>query len=158
NFCFVVDFTHDGTKLEDSKSRGVVQLAILYTTPEQKRRLRIHNVCLQAKEDPTLLLQSFDALAVASTYARSLALHLPEASLAKCREVLVQELVGAYRGFLKHKSQLLQLQQQLQLSVVPEPLDLLLLYCCSLLKSPSLMQNRPLDRGIKEPYVRADSR
>lgn len=152
-FSILVDFTHDGTKLDDTKGRAVIQFAALHTTPEGKRRLRVHNIALQAKEDATLLIHALDVTAVASVSARWASLQLAESPVSKCRDQIVRDLVASYRQVVTRRG-----VNMPSAGVPVDPIELILLYTSSLLKSPALLLNRPLDRGVKDPFARADAR
>ncbi|KAH9250863.1 hypothetical protein BASA81_011251 [Batrachochytrium salamandrivorans] len=135
-YCLGIELEHDGTKLNESQ-RVICQLAVLFTSPQGQRRLRVHNFALTAREQVSP--RQFDQVSVANLWGKMSCLALAEKTVTKTREGLIKRLaMGLENGEVRNT---------------------LVTYCNSLLKSPALLVNKPLDqRLVREPFAFADAR
>lgn len=135
-YCLGIELEHDGTKLNESQ-RVICQLAVLFISPQGQRRLRVHNFALTAREQVSP--RQFDQVSVANVWGKMSCLALAEKTVTKTREGLIKRLaMGLENGEVRNT---------------------LVTYCNSLLKSPALLVNKPLDqRLVREPFAFADAR
>jgi len=156
--CSVVVLAHDGTNLESTKE-VYIQCAILYTSVEGQRRVRVHNLACTVTPHITDVFRNADIDAVTTVLARKYANDLwQNTAMDKVHSNFNSEVVAmltAYRQFCAKNPT----SQQL---ILPEALKLLPLYALAILKSPALRKNADSLKSQRSPaqsvLVRADKR
>jgi len=127
---FAVTFKHD-ERLEDG-ANACVQCALLYTTGDGQRRIRVLTLGLQATAAMSTLYRYADLDAYMNVLMRRAVLSSPKATLHQMREAVVSSCVDAlytYRRTCASNTSAGQL-------ILPESLKLLPLYTLALIKNP----------------------
>lgn len=99
SFCFLL--RSDATLKEDDKVH--IQLAVLYTTAQRERRVRVHNLCLMVSAVHSLIFKCACLDTVASTMAvmavdramRYVGTHISTVSLPRALTVLLYGKISA---------------------------------------------------------------
>ena len=132
---------HDGSIVDEAKT--YLQVAVLYTNLNKQRLVRVHNICLIASNNHTVIFRNADLDATTAIIAKmgmDKALHVPLHDEAKGPKSYitrtVNEVLHKYRVYIAASSPRGQL-------ILPESLKLLPLYSLGLLKHPSLLENIP---------------
>jgi len=132
---------HDGSIVDETKAS--IQLAVLHTNLDKKRVVRVHNLCLVASSNHTVIFRHADLDATTAIIAKvgvDKALHEPLHDEAKGPKSYitrtVNEILHKYRVYIAASSPRGQL-------ILPESLKLLPLYSLGLLKHPALLENIP---------------
>jgi len=122
-----------------------LQAALLYTTTDGQRRIRVHTLALPITDNISTVFKGADLDAQISTISRRLAASLPGTTLGAARESITSNTVAtlaAYRKYCAANSSAVQL-------ILPEALKLLPLYALSLLKGPALKDGaKPDERSL----------
>lgn len=136
---FMFTLNHDSTLKEDEKL--YLQLAVLYTTINQRRKVRIHNLMLTVSNKPTLIFRNSDIEAVVVSLVKiacDKALTYPlEEDIKGARAFLDKAVTNALHKYRLHcspnspKGQL----------ILPESLKVLPIYSLGMLKHPALLIN-----------------
>lgn len=120
-----------------------VQSALLYTTTDGARRIRVSTLALPVSDAMGAVFKGADLDSQVLAMARGAALALPGGTFAAAKEAVLGRAIAtlaAYRRYCATSSSAVQL-------ILPEALKLLPLYALALLKSPAL-----------RPDARADER
>ncbi|GAX84456.1 hypothetical protein CEUSTIGMA_g11876.t1 [Chlamydomonas eustigma] len=121
------------------------QAAILYTTLQGQRRIRVHTMALQVTNEIGSMFKYADLDTQITVMARRLAASLPGSTLAAARDSTTANTVATLAAYRKHcaiNSPSVQL-------ILPEALKLLPLYALALLKGPVLREGvKPDDRSL----------
>lgn len=129
---FFVEFKHEGVL--DKKSAGLIQVALLYTTRNGRRRVRVHTMRLNVAENYSNLFRYTDLEATAQAFI-SLGIHEAfNKGVKAAREWIVSQTVSLLVGYRVH-SQAGSHSGQL---LLPENLKLMPLYNLCLMKSDAL--------------------
>lgn len=138
-FCYLLQ--HDGI-LKD-EGNFYVQVAILYTNCNKQRLVRVHNLCMIASSNPTIIFRHADldaCVTVVAKMAADKALNAPLAvdnnSARGWLNFIITEILYKYRTNCSAQSPRGQL-------ILPESLKLLPLYVLGMRKHPALMENNP---------------
>lgn len=132
------------TEKLNSNTECYVQNALLYTTTDGQRRIRVSTLALPVVDNMSAVFKAADLDSQIHVMARRLAISLPGGTLGMARETATNSTVNtlyAYRKFCATSSSAVQL-------ILPEALKLLPLYTLALLKSHGL-------RTEVKPDVRA---
>jgi protein transport protein SEC24 len=143
---FAVELHHSGSFI--STNNACMQCAVLYTSSDGERRIRVHNICLPTTQNLSDLYKHADLDATVNLMARIACDQAPKKGLTAMRNKLRDDVVNSlrtYRDLIKTQQQM----QQAQQLVLPESLRLLPLFACALAKQECLL-------GGKE--IRADER
>ncbi|CAG9462130.1 unnamed protein product [Pedinophyceae sp. YPF-701] len=135
----IVALRHD-ERLKDS-SHVFLQAALLYTTPEGQRRVRVHTLARPTSAALGHVFRTADTDAQVAVLKRRVLMQLPGRSLANVRLHVTRHVVSvlhAYRKYCATSTSMAQL-------ILPEGLKLLPLYANALLKSPALRQDATPD-------------
>jgi protein transport protein SEC24 len=156
----------DGTLKDEDKV--YVQLATLYTTPNQQRVVRVHNLCVSASNNPTVIFRNADLDAVTTTalkVAADRALHVPLNHAGNGPKTFLNDL--ALEVLYKYRINCSAQSPRGQL-ILPESLKLFPLYVLGMLKHPAFIENPenvalpgvagPPSSSIRVPAVRAQER
>jgi protein transport protein SEC24 len=150
---FAVELQHSGSFI--STPNACMQCAVLYTSSEGERRIRVHNICLPITQNLADLYKHADLDATINLMARLVCDQAPKKGLQAMRNKVRDDVVNslrAYRDLIK--TQQIQpgmggyVQQGSQL-VLPDSLRLLPLFAGALAKHECML-------GGKE--IRADER
>eukprot|EP00798_Chlamydomonas_sp_ICE-L_P028228 gene28228-31329_t len=121
------------------------QAALLYTTTEGQRRIRVHTIAIPISDNMSTIFKAADLDSQIAIIGRRLAATLPGTSLSSARESITNQsvaILAAYRKYCASNSSSAQL-------ILPEALKLLPLYALSLLKGPALKDGvKPDERSI----------
>lgn len=120
-----------------------MQSALLYTTTDGARRIRVSTLALPVTDAMGAVFKGADLDSQVGSLARSVALSLPGGTLAAAKEAVVARAIATLAAYRRHcatSSSAVQL-------ILPEALKLLPLYALALLKSAAL-----------RPDARADER
>lgn len=123
-----------------------IQLAILYTTPDKRRRVRVHNMCVLASNNATIIFRHADLDAVTTylmktTVEKALRTPLGGAAETTARNHLHAQLIDILH---KYRVQCSSHSPRGQL-ILPESLKILPLYVLGMLKHPALILNNAND-------------
>lgn len=135
-------------------SEVYLQFAVLYTTDEGQRRLRVLNQRLQTTATYPRLFKGLDGTAVMMSLARTAAEDMDSVRLPEVREKLegtIETILTQYRIECSSSSSNGQL-------VLPENGKLFPLFTNCLLKSPLLLLNESGKRGLDSVCPRGDTR
>ncbi|KAL6760997.1 hypothetical protein V8C86DRAFT_991602 [Haematococcus lacustris] len=126
-------------------SECFLQAALLYTSPDGVRRIRIHTLALPVTDNISTVFKGADLDTYTCHLTRRLAGALQGMTLAAARESITSAVVSslhAYRKYCASNSSAVQL-------ILPEGLKLLPLYALALLKGPALKDGaKPDDRAM----------
>lgn len=117
------------------------QAAVLYTSVDGHRRIRIHTACYPVTSVLGNLYKNAELDCIYNYFARWAASMLMASSLDQTKEVIISQVVNvllAYRKFCAASSSSGQL-------ILPESMKLLPLYTLALIKSPGLRSRCPPD-------------
>ena len=156
----------DGTLKDEDKV--YVQLATLYTTPNQQRVVRVHNLCVSASNNPTVIFRNADLDAVTTTalkVAADRALTVPLNHAGNGPKTFLNDL--ALEVLYKYRINCSAQSPRGQL-ILPESLKLFPLYVLGMLKHPAFIENPenvalpgvagPPSSSVRVPAVRAQER
>jgi protein transport protein SEC24 len=156
----------DGTLKDEDKV--YVQLATLYTTSNQQRVVRVHNLCVSASNNPTVIFRNADLDAVTTTalkVAADRALTVPLNHAGNGPKTFLNDL--ALEVLYKYRINCSAQSPRGQL-ILPESLKLFPLYVLGMLKHPAFIENPenvalpgvagPPSSSIRVPAVRAQER
>jgi len=122
-----------------------VQAALLYSTPDGARRVRVHTLALPVTDNVANVFKGADLDAYMCYLSRRVASTLPGATLAATRDMVTSTIVNtllAYRKYCASNSSSVQL-------ILPEALKLLPLFTLAILKGPALKDGaKPDDRSM----------
>ena len=121
-------------------TEALIQCAVLYTTNEGQRRIRVHNLSIPITTTISGCFRNADLDAIYSFLAKRAVSRMMKHTLNHVREAMITESVNmlyAYRKYCSTSASAVQL-------ILPESLKLLPLYILSLIKSPALRS-----QGIK---------
>mmetsp|Transcript_11937 Transcript_11937/g.48085 ORF Transcript_11937/g.48085 Transcript_11937/m.48085 type:complete len:1025 (-) Transcript_11937:50-3124(-) len=139
-----VYFKHDSDIPEDSKA--AVQCALLYTTADGHRRIRVHTLSLAVTAAMPNLFTSSDVETVVNLMTRRALQLCPSQAISQIRKMLVEQCIQityVFRHLCSTKA------FNPQVLILPEGLKLLPLYVISLLKNVLLKNGRiPVDLRI----------
>eukprot|EP01111_Echinosteliopsis_oligospora_P015093 TRINITY_DN5852_c0_g1_i1.p1 TRINITY_DN5852_c0_g1~~TRINITY_DN5852_c0_g1_i1.p1 ORF type:complete len:955 (-),score=284.07 TRINITY_DN5852_c0_g1_i1:89-2953(-) len=127
--CLAVCLKHDD-KLDD-KTEPLIQFAMLYTSPNGQKRIRVHTMKLSCSTTLGNVFRSADLDAISNMFARIAAKEMMQAGLAYVRGLLQDkcvEILSAYRKHCASSSAPGQL-------ILPESLKLLPIYTLSIMKN-----------------------
>lgn len=147
----VVVLEHDDDL--DEANDVFIQAALLYTTIQGQRCVRVHNLALQVAPLLTNVFRYTDLEANCAVYLRQASQWMKEKNSVKTREQLIDNCANVlfnYRKYCATASSSGQL-------ILPESLKLLPLYTLATLKSPGVRANLTGARGDNID-VRADER
>ena len=136
---FAVRLAHDGV-LKDTQE-AAIQCALLYTTAEGQRRVRVHTISVPVTNAMGVIFRNADVDAVVNMSLKQVVGRLPTQSLAASRAELLQacvEILHVYRKKCASATSAGQL-------ILPESLKLLPLYTLHLLKHPLLADGQRAD-------------
>ncbi|XP_038625074.1 protein transport protein Sec24D [Tachyglossus aculeatus] len=142
-----VEFKHDDKLSEDSGA--LIQCAVLYTTANGQRRLRIHNTSLNCSSQLADLYKSCETDALINFFAKSAFKAVLNQPLKTVREILVNQtahMLACYRKHCASPSAVSQL-------ILPDAMKVLPVYMNSLLKNCVLL-SRPEISTDERAYQR----
>jgi protein transport protein SEC24 len=147
--CFGMTFKHEG-KLPE-KADVCIQCALLYTTAQGERRIRVHTLCVPVTTQLAMIYRSADLDAIVTLSLKQAGRQIFNTSTpAKVRTALVDACIDSlavYRKFCAAASSPGQL-------ILPEALKLLPLYSLGLIKNPLLHSGQRADeRAFLFSYV-----
>ncbi|KAG8134671.1 hypothetical protein E2320_007764, partial [Naja naja] len=128
-----VEFKHDDKLSEDGGA--LIQCAVLYTSMNGQRRLRIHNIGLSCSSQLTDIYKSCETDALVNFFAKSAYKAILSQPLKTVREILVNQtarMLACYRKNCASPSAVSQL-------ILPDSMKVLPVYMNSLLKSCVLL-------------------
>ena len=157
NSCAVM-LEHDGTNLDNEKE-VYIQCAVLYTTPQGQRRVRVHNSVCAVTVLPQEVFRGSDIDAVTNILTRQCIDRLEKGeNIQNVHSELTSVSVRILSAYRKHCAKNPTGQQL----ILPESLKLLPLYSLCALKSPALRKNIESLKSHRSPaqdvLVRTDSR
>lgn len=131
---------HDSALKEDERVH--FQLAVLYTTPDRRRRIRVHNYSSIATHKPTVVFRNSDIEAVLGCLAkdavdRALTCPLSEEG-SGARYFLDNAICNALYKYRLHCSPASPSGQL----VLPDSMKIMPVFILGMLKHPSLMENK----------------
>jgi protein transport protein SEC24 len=115
-------------------SDAYFQAALLYTSMEGQRRIRVHTLALPVSDSISTVFKSADLDAQLAVLVRQTAIQVPGSALNVVKDTVISKAVStlhAYRRYCATSSSSVQL-------ILPEALKLLPLYALGLLKSAGL--------------------
>jgi len=118
-----------------------IQAAMLYTTQQGERRIRVHNLALDTSTSISSVFRGADLDAVLSVYSRSACEQALQLPVSKVRQTLIDRaivILSTYRKLCAQQSASAQL-------ILPETLKLLPVYVLGMLKHPILSSSRTID-------------
>eukprot|EP01094_Clydonella_sp_ATCC50884_P002851 TRINITY_DN12187_c0_g2_i1.p1 TRINITY_DN12187_c0_g2~~TRINITY_DN12187_c0_g2_i1.p1 ORF type:complete len:1112 (-),score=276.26 TRINITY_DN12187_c0_g2_i1:193-3528(-) len=141
---FVVTMEHDGV-LEDTSQGGgesVIQSALLYTSSDGQRRIRLCTLSLQTTPNAAQVFRSADLSAVFTINTRLSVQRLLSNEVAPVRKQLVESCVSTLCMYRKHCSSAGTGSGQL---ILPESLKLLPVLTLAFMKHPAMRPESPVD-------------
>ena len=133
SFCLMIE--HEGTFVEEE--RIYLQLAVLYTSVDKRRMIRVHNLCLFASGNESIIFKNVDSDAVIATFTMQCVHKALSMPLMKPREHwydMAVKIILSYRTTCSAHSPKNHL-------VLPESLRLMPLYLYCLFKHPAMLDN-----------------
>eukprot|EP01125_Pyxidicula_operculata_P016955 TRINITY_DN5895_c0_g1_i3.p1 TRINITY_DN5895_c0_g1~~TRINITY_DN5895_c0_g1_i3.p1 ORF type:complete len:883 (+),score=236.06 TRINITY_DN5895_c0_g1_i3:49-2697(+) len=147
---YAFEFEYDDVLKED---RGALfQMAILYSTPDGYRRIRVHNIKISVTNQINKVFKSADLDTIVNLLARQTVREASEIAMPEVRKKLVAkvcQILASYKKQCSAKGS----QRDGQL-VLPDSLKLLPIYSLGMLKSPLV---GPLRQGTQF-HTLADTR
>lgn len=143
---FIITLKQDANINDEDKVH--VQLAVLYTSSDKRRMVRVHNLLAFASNNPTMIFRYADldtivSLLVKRTAEKALTTHLNDFKDASKEDTprnslqsTVVDMLLKYRVHCSPHSPRGQL-------ILPDSLKILPLYACATLKHPAFIENLP---------------
>ena len=144
---------HDGSEIKPG-DKVYLQAALLYTSTDGQRRVRVHNTMLTATDNIGTVFKYADCEAVVNILARYGAVMISGEQLATVRSNInkrLTQILHSYRTNCAAQSSSGQL-------ILPEALKLAPLYILAALRSDTLHVNNRVRANISEADVRVDAR
>ncbi|XP_066536541.1 protein transport protein Sec24D [Hoplias malabaricus] len=133
-----VEFKHDDTLSEETGA--LIQCALLYTSINGQRRLRVHNLSLNCSSQLSELYKSCETDALINFFAKSAYHAMLTQPVKTVREILVKQtahMLACYRKNCANPSAASQL-------ILPDAMKVFPVYMNSLMKTPALVGSTEL--------------
>ncbi|KAJ5073127.1 sec24-related protein [Anaeramoeba ignava] len=111
-------------------SKIFIQFAMLYTTTEAQKRIRVFNLAFETSNIINHIIKSADQEIITNIIAKKSINHLSSLSILKIREEITQKCIDIFLAYKKNGD-----NKNPRILVFPERLRYLILYCLGLIKN-----------------------